>query len=176
MTTSLSDNTNLFQPTAFQVSIDRKQFGNFQFYVQRVQHPGASNPVAEVPFRNYASAPMPGGQLQYGDLTMDVLLDEDFNAYNEMYDWIVRLAHVEQIRKRDNFAGKTSDHPTHCDIVVTALTNQNNKNKRITYHDAIPHTIGDISFEATNAGVEYISFPVSFRFTYFVIEKMTDFT
>ena len=172
MTTSLSDNTNLFQPTGFQVAIDRKQFGNFQFFVQRISHPGASNPVAETPFRNYASAPMPGGQLQYGDLTMDVLLDEDFNTYNEIYDWIVRLAHNKQIEKR--FAAlspeNNSDHPSHADIIITALTNQNNKNKRITYHDAIPHTVGDISFEATNSGVEYVTFPASFRFTYFTIE------
>jgi len=172
MTTSLSDNTNLFQPTGFSVSIDRKQFGNFQFFVQRIAHPGASNPVAEVPFRNYASAPMPGGQLQYNDLTMDVLLDEDFNTYNEIYDWIVRLAHNKQIEKRFSALNpeNNSDTPTHADIIVTALTNQNNKNRRITYHDCIPHTVGDVTFEATNAGVEYITFPVSFRFTYFTIE------
>ena len=172
MTTSLSDNTNLFQPTGFQVSIDRKQFGNFQFFVQRISHPGASNPVAEVPFRDYASAPMPGGQLQYGDLTMDVLLDEDFNTYNEIYDWIVRLAHRKQIEKRFSTLNpeNNSDTPSHADIIVTALTNQNNKNKRITYHDCIPHTVGDVVFEATNAGVEYIVFPAIFRFTYFTIE------
>ena len=172
MTTNLSDNTNLFQPTGFQVVIDRQQFGNFSFFCQRVQHPGASNPIVEVPFRNYASAPMPGGQLTYGDLTMDVMLDEDFNTYNEMYDWLVRLNHSEQIKKRYSVLkpDNNSDQPSHSDIIVTALTNQNNKNRRIIYHDAVPHTVGDIQFDATNASVEYIIFPVSFRFTYFVIE------
>jgi hypothetical protein len=172
MANNLSTNTNLFQSTGFQVVIDRQQFGNFAFFCQRVNHPSASNPVTEVPFRNYASAPMPGGQLQYGDLSMDVLLDEDFNSYKEIYGWVERLAHRKMIEKRqrglapDNF----SDMPSHSDIIVTALTNQNNKNKRITYHDCVPHTVGDITFESTNAGVEYTTFNAMFRFTYFVIE------
>ena len=170
MTSNFTDNTNLFQPTAFQVVIDRKQYANFSFFVQRINHPGASNPVVEVPFRNYASAPMPGGQLVYGDLSMDVLLDEDFHTYNEILDWIVRLASNKQIEKRFNHHGGGSETPSHADIIVTALTNQNNKNRRITYHDCIPHTVGDIAFDATNAGVEYITFPASFRFTYFTIE------
>lgn len=172
MANNLSTNTNLFQSTGFQVVIDRQQFGNFSFFCQRVNHPSASNPVVEVPFRNFASAPMPGGQLQYGDLSMDILLDEDFNSYKEIYGWVERLAHRKMIEKRqrglapDNF----SDTPSHSDIIVTALTNQNNKNRRITYHDAVPHTVGDITFESTNAGVEYTTFNAMFRFTYFVIE------
>ena len=170
MSTNLNDNLNLFQPTAFQVVLDRQRTANFTFYAQRVTHPGLTNAAVDVPFRNFQSAPMPGGQLQFGELTIDALLDEDWKAYNEMYDWLWRLAHVKQIEKRTNFAGSSSEQPSHCDIIVTALTNQNNRNRRIHYHDCVPSTIGDVTMEATNATVEYLSFPVSFRFTYYEID------
>ena len=167
---TLSDNTNLFQPTAFQVEIDRNRLGNFAFFAQRVIHPGMTNSAAEVPFRNFQSAPMPGGQLQFGELSIDVLLDEDWKSYTEIHDWLWRLANVKMIEKRDNFASKTSETPSHHDIIVTILTNQNNHNKRIQYHDCIPTSIGDVSFEATNAAVDYVTFPANFRFTYYEIK------
>jgi hypothetical protein len=112
---------------------------------------------------------MPGNQMQYGELTMDVLLDEDFNSYLEVYNWMLRLVNLDQIQKRDSFGGDTSTQPTYADISITALTSSNQKNKTIRYIDCIPVAVGDIRFEAQNQGVEYVTFPASFRFSYFEI-------
>lgn len=167
---NLNENNNLFQPTGFQVVIERQSFANLSFFVQRVNHPGMVNQAVEVPFRNFQSAPMHGGQLSFGDLSMDVLLDEDFRTYNEIYDWLWRLATVKQVERRGAFPGSGSDTPSHADIIVTALTNQNNRNRRIKYRDCVPTSMGDIVFEATNSTVEFTTFPVNFRFTYFEID------
>ena len=101
--------------------------------------------------------------MEYGELTMDVLLDEDFNSYIEVYQWMLRL--VQQNVTREIGEGRT-----HADIYVSALTANNTANKTIKYIDAIPVAVGDIRFEAQNQSVEYVSFPVSFRFSYFDIE------
>lgn len=170
MSSNLTSNINLFQPTGFQVIIDRKNYGNLQFFVQSVNHPGVSNPAIETAFKKIQSIPMPGGQVEYGELTMDVLLDEDLNSYTEIYNWLLRLVNNEQIQKRDNFGGSNSDQPTYADIIVTALTSHNNNNKKFKYVDCIPVAVGDIRFEAQNQSVEYVIFPVSFRFSYFEIE------
>lgn len=170
MSNSLTTNINLFQPTGFRVIIDRQNYANLEFFVQSINHPGASNPAAETPFKRIAGVPMPGNQMQYGELTMNVLLDEDLNSYTELYDWMLRLVNDEQIAKRNDFGGSSSTTPTYADIVITALNSANNKNKLFKYRDCIPVAIGDIQFEAQNQGVEYVSFPASFRFSYFEIE------
>lgn len=170
MTDNLTTNINLFQPTGFKVVIDRQNFSNLTFFVQSINHPGAANPATETPAPRIQSVPMPGNQMQFGELTMDILLDEDFNSYIEMYNWMLRLVNLKQVQKRDDFAGDTSTQPTYSDITVTALTSSNLKNKTIRYIDCIPVAIGDIRFEAQNQGVEYITFPASFRFSYFDIE------
>lgn len=170
MSNNLTSNINLFQPTGFRVIIDRKNYANLEFFVQSVNHPGAANPAIETSYKRIQSVPQPGGQMEYGELTMDVLLDEDFNSYTEMYNWMLRLVQTEQITKRDNFAGQTSEQPTYADIVVTALTSHNNSNKTITYVDCIPVAVGDIQFQAQNQSVEYVTFPASFRFSYFKID------
>jgi hypothetical protein len=170
MSSNLTSNISLFQPTGFKVIIDRKNYANLEFFVQSISHPGATVPAIETSYKRISSVPQPGGQMEYGELTMDVMLDEDMNSYTEMYNWMLRLVNLEQIDRRNNFAGKVSDTPTYADIKVVALTGHNNSNKTFTYVDCIPVAIGDIRFEAQNQSVEFITFPASFRFSYFDIQ------
>jgi hypothetical protein len=165
MSNNLTSNISLFQPTGFKVIIDRKNYGNLEFFVQSVSHPGATNPAIETSYKRISSVPQPGGQMEYGELTMDVMLDEDMNSYTEMYNWMLRLVNIEQVVSR-----RVSDQPTYADIKVIALTGHNNPNKTFTYVDCIPVAIGDIRFEAQNQSVEFVTFPASFRFSYFDIE------
>ena len=167
---NLTENINLFQPTSFSVVIDRKNYANLRFFVQRVSHPGASNAAAEVPFSRIAGVPMPGNTMSYGSLTMDILLDEDFNSYIEMYNWMLRLVNTDQVSARDQYSNINGEVSTYSDIVVTALTNSNNKNVEFKYRDCVPVNIGDVTMEATNSGVDFITFNAEFRFSYFEIE------
>jgi hypothetical protein len=134
-----------------------------------VSHPGVNLNAAEVPFSRIQSLPYPGDSLTFGELNATILLDEDLNAYQEMYNWMVRLVNENHVSAYGASQAEGIE-PTFQDITVVALTSHNNINKKIRYVDAIPSSIGDIQFEATNAGVEYTSFPISFRFSYFLIE------
>ena len=107
--------------------------------------------------------------MEFGELTMDVLLDENMKSYTEMYNWMLRSVNNEMITRRDNFSGQTDDQPSYSDITIIALTSQNNSSVKFKYVDALPVSIGDIRFEATNQSVEYVTFPASFRFSYFEI-------
>jgi hypothetical protein len=114
---------------------------------------------------------MPGDKMEYGELSMEVLLDEDFSSYMEVYNWMLRHVQTEQISKRGGLGtGPSSDQPTYADISLVALTSHNNSNKTFKYIDCLPVAVGDIRFEAQNQSVEYVTFPVSFRFSYFEIE------
>ena len=166
---NLTENINLFQPTSFNVVIDRENYSNLRFFVQRVNHPGAANSAVEVPFSRIGSVPMPGNTMTYGSLTMDILLDEDFNSYIEMYNWMLRLVNTKQVNARDAYSQSSSPTATYSDIVITALTNSNNKNIEFKYVDCIPVSVGDVSMEATNSGVDFLTFNAEFRFSYFEI-------
>ena len=165
----LTDNINLFQATGFKVAIDRQNYANMQFFVQSIVHPGATNAAAETPFQRVQGVPMPGNSMTYGELSMEVLVDEDFESYTEMYNWMLRLVNNRQVEKRDDFHGGRNDQPTYADIHITALTSHNNKNVEFKYIDCVPVSIGDLRFEATNQSVEYYTFNASFRFSYFDI-------
>lgn len=160
----LTDNINFFQPTGFKVSVDRKNYPNIEFFAQSVNLPSLSLAPAELPFRQ-ARLPMPGDTLSFGELTINMLLDEDLNSYKEMYNWMVRLVKEKHVTAQEALLNDKVASTT--DIIITALTSHNNSNVKIQYHDAVPTSLGDVNVEANNSSVEYIVVPISFRFTYF---------
>ena len=164
------DNANLFQPTGFRVIIDRRHYGTFQFFVARVNHPGAQNPAADTPFSRVGGVPFPGNAINFGELSMEILLDEDFQSYKEIYDWMLRHVNEDQLADKANFTSSQSPVPSYADIHITALNSNNGNNVEFQYKDCIPVSLGDVSFDAQNQSVEYITFPVSFRFSYFEIK------
>ena len=164
----LTQNTNFFQPTGFKLIIERTNFPNLEFFAQSISHPSVDTNAAEVPFQIVNTVPYTSDKLQYGALTVNIILDEDFNAYTEIHNWMVRNVTTKENRKRSALNDGTLS--SYNDITVIALTSHNNANKRFKYNDCVPVSLGDINFEATNSSVEFITIPVTFRFSYFDIE------
>ena len=57
--------------------------------------------------------------------------------------------------------------PTTADITLSILSSHNNQTKQVRYLDSVPTSLGDISFESTASGTEFITFVATFRFSYF---------
>jgi hypothetical protein len=167
MTTTLTENKSYFQPNNFKVVINRKRFGNIEFFAQSVIHPGLSTPAAEVP-TGRTTLPTPGSSITFGELTINAILDEDLNVYEEMYNWMIRL--VNEAVKSPNQAALDGSDPTTATIKVIALTSHNNSNKTFTYYDAIPVNLADMNFDTMNSQVEPIQVPMSFRFSTFDLD------
>jgi hypothetical protein len=154
-------------PTGFKVSLDRKNYPNIQFFAQQVQHPSMDMNATEVAYRRVGSVVTPGDTITFSNVSMDILMDENMNVYQEIYDWMRRL--VEEEYKSNTgrmYANNAESIGSFCDINVSVLTSHNNVSRTIKYVNALPTTLGDVQFAATNQG-DYITFPVSFRFDYF---------
>lgn len=162
---TLTTNINYLQPTAFKLVIDRKNYPNLEFFAQTVSHPSVSIAAADVPFRR-ANIHIAGDKLTFDELSATIILDENLESYTEMYNWIKKLVEQDYIKASD----RTSDViPTTADITVSILTSHNNANKRLQYVDCVPTSLGNINFEATVGDIQYLTFPISFRFSYFKI-------
>ena len=162
----LTSNLNYLQPTSYKLTIDRENYPNLEYFAQSVTHPGMiMNPV-EMPYKQLSGIPFTGAKLTYNELSANLILDENLSSYDEMYNWMRRLLTKEEIPAiKRNF--KTKVVPTYSDIVVSILSSHNNKTKQIKYIDCIPIALGDITFESTATGTEFVTFAISFRFSYF---------
>ena len=168
-TTSASslNNVNYLQPNAFKLTIDHKHFQNLEFFCQTVMHPSLSSNPVEVPYKRISSIPFAGDKLTFGELTAMIIVDENLNAYTEMYKWLERT-----IELQDNtpLYRTSSKPPTYADITLNILSSNNNKVRQIRYIDCIPTSLGDMTLESTSGDVSFITFPASFRFSYFELK------
>jgi hypothetical protein len=163
---TLTDNFNYLQPTSFKLVIDRRNYPNLEFFCQNITHPGMIfNPV-ELPYSRIAGVPLPGDTLTFNELSTNIILDENLKGYDEMYQWIRRLL-VTPMSKRNALNASADEPGTYSDITLSILSSHNNQTKQVRYIDCVPTSLGDIQFESTASGNEFITFAASFRFNYF---------
>ena len=164
MATTFNCGTNYLAPNGFKVSVNKENFANLEFFAQSIQHPDISLDPAELGFPRVGVVPMLGESLTMGQLGIEVIMDEDMNVYQELYDWMIRATDQKHKLSSGEFSG--AELASYQDITVSVLTSSNNPNRSFRYVNAHPINIGNVNFASTQDGT-YITFPVSFRFDYF---------
>ena len=152
---ALTENKNFLQPTGFRIIIERENYGNLEFFAQSVSHPGSTVSAVEVAVPRVTGLPVPGDAINYGELTLSLILDEDLTAYKEVQKWLEGSVYGE-------------GNPYH-DIKVIVLTSHNNFCAQILYKNCIPTQLGSIELTSTTGDVQYINFDTTFRFSEFVL-------
>lgn len=157
-------NTNFLQPSGFTVSIDRENYPTVEYFSKAVTLPSVDVNAADIGIRR-AVMPSAGDTVTFGTLDFDVAVDEDLNAYNEMYQWMERLVNEKQITKKE--AIESGSIATEADITVGILSSHNNVNRRFKFYNCVPISISGFEMN-TEAGAETpLVFTTSFRFLQF---------
>jgi hypothetical protein len=159
----LTNNMNFLQPTNFKVVIDRKQFGNLEFFAQRVSHPSVTVTSPNVAFRRISTISIPGDTISFSELSFDVIVDEDLKSYTEVYEWISSLVDTPYREDRRS----RSDISPQVDITLTIQNSHNNTTKKIRYKDCVPTSLGVLTMESVLGDTPTVTFPVSFTVEYF---------
>ena len=162
MVETLTDNKNYLQPTGFRVIIDRENYPNLEFFAQSVDHPDVSTTAPTVAYSRIGNVSLPGDALEYSELNIQFILDEDIKSYTELYNWIESLVNKNFVKPNS-----TSDVPTQADISVSILSSHNNQNKRILYKGCNPTSLSGLQLTSIASSVEFLTFNASFVFTGF---------
>lgn len=162
---TLTENMNYLQPTGFKIIMDRKFYPNLAFFATSFIHPSTSLTPA-IASRARADVRFAGDKLTFGEVQLNIILDEDMNGFTEVFNWMQEIVNIERVPVSERTDKQRS---TECDMSVMVLNNKNNTSKQILYRDAIPTALGDISFDAVG-GENYITVPVSLAFSSFDIK------
>jgi len=154
-------NLNFLQPTQFRFLVDRRKYGSFSFFAQNVTHPDVSTNAANPAFRQYTTVPTPPDSYTYGQLSVNMILDEDLKAYSEIFEWMKRNVDEEYKPPQD-------EESSYADIILTFQSNKNVINKKFKYRNSFPINLGSIDMIASDGdGGRALICPVTFAFTYF---------
>ena len=148
-------NRNFLSPVGFK--LDLEIFHGVDFFCQSASIPEIAIPFAEVqtPYRN---VPIAGsGGINFGDLQVRFLIDEELKNYNEIQKWIRKYG----LSDKQLVPGE-SDLYSNARLMI--LTSHNNTNHIVEFVNIFPVSLSGVPFDATVGDVEYFSADVTFKY------------
>ena len=148
-------NRNFLQPAGFK--LDLEIFHGVDFFCQSASIPEIAIPFAEVqtPYRN---VPIAGsGGINFGDLQVRFLIDEELKNYNEIHKWIRKYGLSDE-----RLIPGESDLYSNARLMI--LTSHSNTNHIVEFTNMFPVSLSGVPFDATVGDVEYFTADVSFKY------------
>jgi hypothetical protein len=164
-------NRNFLSPLNFQFSIKRAP--NVNFFLQKVNIPSLSLGSINIPTQ-FVPIPSQFSHVKFGEFNIEFKVDEDFQNYMELYNWIIALGFPDNYSQRaaidanPNYTGLGDVS----DISLIALNSAKNPNYEIVFQDAFPTQLGDVVFDSTNIDVQYITCSATFIYTEYTISRI----
>ena len=165
-------NRNFLAPTGFKFTLDRAK--SVSFFCNQANIPDISLGVAEQPTW-LKDLPVPGDKMQFGDLNLRFLVDEDLKNYMEIQNWIRGLGYpenTEQFDKLDKDGAsiiprtyKQMGDQIYSDATLQILSSNMVAKFNVNFTELWPYTLTTLNFDATDTDIEYFTADVSFKYT-----------
>ena len=164
--TNTPTNRNFLSPLNFRLVLQKAPLLNF--FLQGASIPGltfAGNVIMPTPLLDI---PIPGERLVYSPLTVSFMVDEDMTNYLEIFNWMISLA-ANDLQPSIAYRAQTSieadvNSRDRSDIKLMILTSSKNPNIEVNFIDAFPSQLGELNFNTTATGVNYLESSVTFEY------------
>ena len=148
-------NRNFLSPAGFK--LDLEIFHGVDFFCQSASIPEIAITFAEVD-TPYRKVPIAGsGGINFGDLQVRFLIDEELKNYNTIHSWIRKYGLSDS-----RLIPGESDLYSNARLMV--LTSHNNLNHIIEFTNLFRVSLSGVPFDATIGDVEYFSADVTFKY------------
>ena len=171
------ENRNFLSPVGFKFSLKRAP--GVAFFCNQANIPSLDLGIAEQPTW-LKNIDVPGDKIQFGDLTLRFLVDEDLVNYMELQRWIRGLGYPEdmdEFRKLESEAvlpsnfGQAGDN-IYSDGTLQILSSNLVPSFQVVFTDLFPYTLSTVMFDATDTDIEYFTADVSFKYTIYNLTNM----
>lgn len=162
-------NKSFLSNNKFQFIISR--LPNVEFFIQSINLPSLTLSTAETqtPFTRIST---PGNILTFEPLIVNYIMDENMQAWFEIYDWVTQLGNPTHRDKLGNLTRTPgASNSVTSDIILTINTNANNPNIRVTFRDAYPTELSGVQFTSTE-GQEFLTATINFAYTSYSAVKL----
>lgn len=127
-------------------------------FCSEVSMPGLSMEVEEIPEQFY-DRKMPTKNLRYGDLTVTYTIDEKFDNYKLLFNWLMYLKSPESF-------GVNKEQ---IDVSLFIYSNNDNPLFSFTLKNIFPFELTGIEFNKKNNTADVMEGTVSFAMEYYLI-------
>ena len=170
---------NFLQPSGFQMIISRAP--KIAYFGNAVNIPDLLLGTTIQPTQGLKNLPVPGEIIEFGDLTLRFLVDENMENYIEVQNWIRGIGFPESLEQIYDFQDETEGvarpdlQPTmniYSDGTLIVYDSLSNPNFKVHFENMFPYSLTTLQFDATLADTEYFTAEVSFKYDVYNIEAV----
>ena len=176
------ENRNFLAPVGFKFGLQRAP--GVSFFCNEANIPDMTLGIAEQP-TYLRDIPTPGDKIQFGDLQLRFLVDEDLTNFMEIQNWIRGLGYPENtdefndLTKRGVLADghafgytRNDGDDIYSDGTLQILSSNLVPKFHVKFSDLWPYSLTTLSFDATDTDIEYFTADVGFKYTIYSITDL----
>lgn len=175
-------NRNFLSPLGYKFVLNRAP--KVAFFANSAVIPGIELGTAEQP--NYLrKIPVPGDMMQFEDLTLRFMIDENLENFMEIQNWMRGLGFPESLREIYNLQNQEefakiypdvfrSEMNIYSDGTLFVLTNSEVNNFKVNFKGLFPYSLTNIQFDSTPEDVQYVRAEVKFKYMMYNIVDRKD--
>jgi len=163
-------NRNFLAPVGFKFSLSK--FPKVDFFCNSARIPEITLGTAIQP-SYLKEIDIPGEKLNYGDLSIRFLVDEQLENYVAVHNWLTGLGFPETPQQ---FIDKTTDRDglrdfqeQFCDGSLHILNSNYNDVAIVKFKDIFPTSITSLDFDATETDINYFTAEATFKYVIYSI-------
>jgi len=167
---------NFLTPTGFLFQVQRMP--KISYFGNQINVPGLNLGVAVQP--NYLTdIPRPGEKIQFNDLSLRFLIDENLENYLEVQNWMRGIGFPETLDQIYDFQKTGSIYDDgdmlnlYSDGTLQILNQLNRPVFYVKFENLFPYQLDDVQFDSTVTDVQYLTATVRFKYTIYNIEPAT---
>ena len=170
-------NRNFLSPLGFKFSLKRSP--GVAYFCNEANIPDMNLAIAEQP-TYLRDIPIPGDKIDFGDLNLRFMVDEDLTNYMEIQNWIRGLGYPQSIKEYQDLEKKAYIQQTfgqkrqdiYSDGTLQILSNNLIPKFQVLFDDLFPYSLSTITFDATDTDIEYFTAEVSFKYTLYTLTNL----
>ena len=173
------DNRNFLSPTGFKFTINR--IPKVAYFCNQANIPSLDLGVATQP-TYLKDIPTPGDKIDFGDLNVRFLVDEDLGNYAQLQRWIRGLGFPESMNEFKKLESDSkmpanyynSGDNIYSDGTMQILSSHLNARFNIIFKDLWPYSVSTLTFDATDTDIDYFTAEASFKYTIYDITDLNN--
>ena len=166
-------NRNFLSPVGFRFTLSKEP--KVVFFCNSARIPEITLSIMQQP-TYLKDLDYPGNKLQYGDLSIRFLVDEDLQNYMAIHNWITGVGFPESAQQYKDFTttedGIRDPNLAYSDGSLYVLDSNYNTNFIVKFKDLYPIDLTPLEFDATQTDIQYFTSEVTFKYTiYSILDK-----
>ena len=160
------NNLDFASPTQFRFNL--LKVPNVEFFVTSVNIPGINFTGDATMNTRFKSIAFMGDTIDFADLELTFLVNQDLSNYREIFDWMTGLGFPDSYEQRK----AVNKNQPYSDASLIIMTAQYQPHIEVKFIDLYPTNLASLEFDISGSDIEYLTGDVTFTYRSYEISTI----